>query len=117
MKIKGLFSLTPQERWVLFLVGILIMGGGFLRDFLNNRKAFFDREVYFSASSDCIFPININRAEKEKLMCLPGVGEVIAERIIKRRNLKGDIKNLESLKEIKGLGEGKIEKLKNKIIF
>ncbi|MEE8573818.1 MAG: helix-hairpin-helix domain-containing protein [Thermodesulfobacteriota bacterium] len=57
--------------------------------------------------------VDINTASREELKLLPGIGEVLAERIVERRALlrkdgKGFYSLLE-LKEINGIGEKKFE--------
>lgn len=49
--------------------------------------------------------ININTADKETLMLLDGVGEVIAGRIIEYRETYGGFDTIEELMEVKGIGE------------
>lgn len=59
--------------------------------------------------------ININLADKSKLMELPGVGDAIAQRIIDYR--KGHrFSKIEDLKQVKGIGEATFNKLKGMII-
>lgn len=58
------------------------------------------------------FPININTASKEELMALPGVGEVLAERIIALRKELGEYNSVEDLLKVKGIGEKKLEKIR-----
>ena len=58
--------------------------------------------------------ININSADKSKLMELPGVGDAIAQRIIDYR--KGNrFSKIEDLKQVKGIGEATFNKLKSMI--
>jgi competence protein ComEA len=56
--------------------------------------------------------ININTADAEQLATLPGIGQVKAEAIIKYREDKGKFKNINDLKEVKGIGDKLIEKIK-----
>lgn len=56
-------------------------------------------------------PINLNTATKAELMSLPGVGEVIAERILEYRRQKR-FESPEELLEIKGIGPKKYERLR-----
>lgn len=56
--------------------------------------------------------VNINRANKEKLMTLPGVGESTALKIIEYRTQNGDYKSIEDLKKVAGIGDSKFNNLK-----
>ena len=59
--------------------------------------------------------VNINTADMEQLMKIPGVGEGTAKKIIDYRNSNGQFKTLDQLKSIQGIGEKKYEKMKDMI--
>jgi competence protein ComEA len=59
--------------------------------------------------------VSINKASIEDLDTLPGIGEVIAGRIIDYRTKNGDFKSLEGLKEVSGIGEVKYANVKDLI--
>ena len=59
--------------------------------------------------------ININKASKEELMTLPGVGESKAERIIQYRKERGAFKKTEEIMNISGIKEGLYNKIKDYI--
>ncbi len=61
--------------------------------------------------------ININTASKNELMSLPGIGPAMAERIIHYREDYGNFSGLDDLDKVKGIGNKKLEKLKEKISF
>jgi len=59
--------------------------------------------------------ININEADAELLMTIPGIGEKRAGDIIAYREENGGFKTIEDIMEIKGIGTKTFEKIKNYI--
>ena len=59
--------------------------------------------------------VNINTATKEELDTLPGVGPATAEKILNYRQEHGNFQSIEDLKNVKGIGEAKFNKLQDKI--
>jgi competence protein ComEA len=56
--------------------------------------------------------ININGAGINQLISLPGIGEKTAQKIVLLRNERSGFNNLEELKDVKGIGEVKFNKIK-----
>ena len=56
--------------------------------------------------------ININTATVEELTKLPGIGGVIAQRIVNHREKSGKFRTLEELLVIRGISKKKLEKLR-----
>ncbi len=59
--------------------------------------------------------MDLNTATLSQLNSLPGIGPVIAERILELREKSGPFKRIEDLMNIRGIGEKKFLKLKDLI--
>ena len=59
--------------------------------------------------------ININRATKEELMTLPGIGAAKAESIIQYRKTNGSFRSTKDLMQISGIKESLYEQIKDLI--
>lgn len=57
--------------------------------------------------------VDINEAGVDTLTTLPGIGGKTAESIIAYRNEHGPFKSVDDLKNVKGIGEKKLVKLKS----
>lgn len=61
--------------------------------------------------------IDINTAGANELERLPGVGPVLAGNIIAYRETAGEFKNIEELKNVKGIGDKKFGKIKDLVVI
>jgi comEA protein len=61
--------------------------------------------------------IDINRAGREQLETLPGIGPVLAGEIIRYRDQYGAFSSVDSLLNVPGIGRKKLERIKNIIII
>lgn len=59
--------------------------------------------------------INLNTATSEELQSLPGVGPVMAERILEYRDSYGAFQSTQELLEVSGIGEKTLEQLQDLI--
>ncbi len=55
--------------------------------------------------------LSINKADSSALTQLPGVGKVMASRIIAYRNERGKYRSLNELMNVEGIGEAKFKKM------
>lgn len=60
-------------------------------------------------TSPVCFPININTADKEALTALPGIGDVLAQRIVDYRQAHGAFTAVEELINVEGIGQARAE--------
>ena len=60
-------------------------------------------------------PININRATAGDLDALPGIGPVIASRIIAYRKTNGPFASVDDLQKVSGIGVAKFAQFKSKV--
>ncbi|MBI4400215.1 MAG: helix-hairpin-helix domain-containing protein [Nitrospirae bacterium] len=56
--------------------------------------------------------LDLNRATVEQLQALPGIGEVLAQRIVERRQARGSFRTVDELRDVKGIGAKKLERLR-----
>ena len=59
------------------------------------------------------FRININTADAATLDRLPGIGPVLAGRIIAYRQANGFFRTVDEITAVRGIGEGKLAKLRD----
>lgn len=58
-------------------------------------------------------PLDLNTATAEQLDDLPGVGPVLAQRIVEYRTRNGGFRSVEQLREVSGIGERRYAELKD----
>lgn len=56
-----------------------------------------------------IWPLNINTVTAEELELLPGIGPVLAQRIVDYRNSHGGYRAVEELLQVKGIGDSRLK--------
>lgn len=104
-----MFNFTKEERQAcLFLFTILLIGLGvsffFKTHYSGQLKPLFSKNLG---------KVNLNKADKDALMSVKGIGDKLAGRIIDYRNARNGFDELDGLKQIKGLTERKFEKIKD----
>lgn len=63
-------------------------------------------------AGDAVAPVDINRADREALQELPGVGPATADAIVTDRELNGPFVTVDDLDRVSGIGPAKIERLR-----
>jgi competence ComEA-like helix-hairpin-helix protein len=61
--------------------------------------------------------IDLNHAGLFDLETLPGIGPVLAQRIMDFRDSVGDFQTLDDLRKVKGIGPAKFAEIKDKIVI
>ncbi|MGD0099015.1 MAG: helix-hairpin-helix domain-containing protein [Acidobacteriota bacterium] len=61
--------------------------------------------------------INLNSATAEQLQSLPGIGPAIAKSIIEYRTKTGKFNRIEEIINVKGVGEKKFQKIKDRLVL
>jgi competence protein ComEA len=123
-------ALTPTERNVILFLTLTLVIGAAIRYYQDSVPS--NRQFDYSAidstfavfqkrlASDSIRPaesasnrvVNINSATKTELTSLPGIGDVLADRIIRQREEQGEFETIADLQKIKGISKKKFDKLK-----
>ena len=61
-----------------------------------------------------VSPIDVNSASVEELMSIPGIGQVMAQRIVEFREKNGPYKSVDDLLKVQGIGEKSLAKLRDR---
>ena len=59
--------------------------------------------------------VNLNTASKDELVALPGIGPAKAQAILDYRAQHGGFRSVEELKDVKGIGAKRYERLKGEL--
>jgi competence protein ComEA len=60
--------------------------------------------------------VNVNTATVEELVRLPGIGETKARAILDYRKERGAFKSVEQLREVKGIGDAALERIRSQVV-
>lgn len=119
--------MKKQPIYLLFLAGALFAGitlGFFLGRNLTRgdvivslpesmytepTQASTAASVETTGAEEVSFPLDINQADSQALQALPGIGEVLAGRIIAYRDENGPFSSPDQLMNVEGIGEKRLE--------
>ena len=83
---------------------------------INLNNNLHDKDVIFIPKvNNNEIKISINTSNIESLIMIPGIGESTAKKIIEYRDEYGFFNSLEEIKNVKGIGDKKYEKIKDHI--
>ncbi|MBU1726103.1 MAG: helix-hairpin-helix domain-containing protein [Candidatus Omnitrophica bacterium] len=103
-----MFSLTKDERRVILFLTCVVMSGMGI-DFAAKTFPPVKRIVCVQAG---LVKIDINQATLEDLLSTRCITKKLAQSILEYRVLNGPFRELEQLKEVKGVKDKRYEKLK-----
>jgi competence protein ComEA len=77
-------------------------------------------EAQYQAAASAVAPVNggkvdINTAPAAELAELPGIGEVLAQRIVEYREENGPFASIEDIQGVSGIGAGKFADMEAEI--
>jgi len=84
----------------------------------NNQTATVNTETPAEAIGQPVINdgrININTASQSELTDLPGIGNVLASRIVDYRKAHGNFNKIEDIKNVSGIGDKRYETIQDKI--
>lgn len=122
------FLLKKSDRFILVVgicIGCIAVAHPYLESFLSsgppkgNLKSISGKSIHLEDVKVKLpeiikgqSNIRINLAGPEKLAELPGIGPVLADRIVKYREESGKFTSVEELTEVSGIGSSKLGQLK-----
>ena len=109
-----MLDISKSERY--FILTLLIFGV-FCTALLYYQKSVTNSEIKKVEFKEPRIFININTASAAQLERLPGIGPVLAKDIIVYRQRVGGFKEAKELKNVKGIGDKKFEKIKDLLII
>lgn len=114
VKNPGVYTLKFQDT----ILSLINASGGLLENgddsSLSYTQVLKDKDVIVIPEKKEQLKISINSATQEELQTLSGIGPSIASRIIEYRK-NNTFQTLEQIKEVKGIGDGLFNKIKDAI--
>lgn len=122
----GVWDLKNSGEWIMAAVTALFLTGAVLYSALRGRAERMEISALPAAppaaapaggaeSSPASVPVtgrlDLNTASAEELARLPGIGEVLAARIVDYRNRYGPFQTPEDLLDVPGIGEATLDKI------
>lgn len=102
-----MLNLTPQERRViLFLTSVALLGLSI------NFAIKINSRLVMVLRTEQVSKININAVSYEDILNTQSISPKLAKNIMEYRNIHGSFRSIEELKDVKGIGDYRYEKLK-----
>lgn len=114
--IEAAGGLSEDADTLLINQARIVEDGEQIRIYTNEEALDADLQIHDQNSGKTeAGKININKADKEELMTLPGIGEAKAESILEYRDAQGGFQTIEEIMNIAGIKEAVFSKIKEKI--
>ena len=118
-----MFDLTRQEKAILVFLSLTFVTGLGIDTYKKSQRkrklSVAPYEISVLRETDRFIEqqrlVNINSFSIEELTRLPGVGQKIAQGIVRYHKSHGPFKSKEELMQVKGIGEKKFEQFKDSI--
>lgn len=120
MKKAGIILLSITLLFCTFLVGFLL-GRNFNRSQVTVSAPLstappVTQVTTPSETQSVSFPLDINTATVEEFSALPGIGPVLARRIVDFRTQNGSFASISDLSRVEGIGEKRLEAILDYLI-
>ena len=120
------FSFNPRERIVVLILFAAILTGAVLNFYSSHSTSQHSAVIFDYSHEDSLFIVRsttyleqtseiikivptVNTITKEELVKLPGISNVLAQRILDFRVRNGPLNNFEALLSVSGIGRKKLE--------
>lgn len=108
-----MLDLTKQEKLVLLFLGFAALAGAGANWYFKNNRSM--QNIYQSTYRELSPQIDINKATASQLETLPGIGKVLAQRIMDYRQENGPFKKIDDLCLIKGIGSRLFQNIQDRL--
>jgi len=119
-------KITSEEKTALVLLTIFLLAASLVlyvkdtsfRAGIAVRKADLAEELTLAQVEERIRKariMDINKADAGQLQVVPGIGEVLAGRIVSYRDEMGGFTSVEELLDVEGIGPAKLERIREYI--
>ena len=109
------YTLSDGQKIYIPKIGEVITGQSEFSEYISSgigNNDLLDSESGSLSGGD---KVNINTANQTELETLPGIGPSTAQKIIEYRNKNGKFETIEDIQNVKGIGDGKFDDIKDNI--